>query len=219
MDIALDIETMRNSAWIDKMPEVEVKLGNLKDAAKIQEKMEAAKKAQLEDMALSPFYGRVCAFVAIKEDDVENAIKKCITAETDAEETSLIEFLFKTISEQRVITYNGTNFDLPFIYQRAIMLGIDPREFNMPTLAEMTARYNNKHHVDVMTVWTGGGPKFEKLDNLGAAILGERKKDIDFREFPELIKTETGRTDLLNYCEQDVALTLRLWSRFSGILV
>ena len=43
----------------------------------------------------------------------------------------------------------GNGFDLPVLYRRAVLLGMDTRQFGMPTLAEMTARYNNKHHVDI----------------------------------------------------------------------
>ena len=38
MDIAFDIETIRNGSMIDKLPELEIKLGNLKDPYKIEEK-------------------------------------------------------------------------------------------------------------------------------------------------------------------------------------
>ena len=69
-----------------------------------------------------------------------------------------------------------------------------------------------------MNVWCGFG-SFEKLDAIAGAILGDHKIEIDFREFPELIRTEDGRKKLLDYCEQDVLLTLKLWNRFAGILV
>ena len=50
-------------------------------------------------------------------------------------------------------------------------------------------------------------------------LASKHKIEIDFREFPELIRTEDGRKKLLDYCEQDVLLTLKLWNRFAGILV
>ena len=53
----------------------------------------------------------------------------------------------------------------------------------------------------------------------GDVVLGDRKVEIDFRDFPELIKTPEGRDRLLDYCRQDVALTLNLWNRFAGILI
>ena len=215
MDIAFDIETIRNSSRLDAMPEPEVKTGNLKDPAKIAEKVAEARAEQIEKMALNPLYGRICAFVAVTEEQTRRC---CINNDSDEEETRIVEAVFHAISGKRVITYNGNSFDLPFVYRRAVLLGVDPREFGAPTLAEMAARYGNKYHVDLMNVWCGFG-SFEKLDAIAGAILGDHKIEIDFREFPELIRTEDGRKKLLDYCEQDVLLTLKLWNRFAGILV
>lgn len=214
MDIAFDIETIRNSARIDDLPAPEVKTGNLKDQTKISEKIAEARAGQIEKMALSPLYGRICAFVAITD---KQTTRLCIDSDSDEAETRIVEAIFQSISGRRIITYNGNNFDLPFVYRRSVLLGVDPREFGAPTLAEMTARHGNKHHVDLMNVWCGYG-SFEKLDNIAKAILGDHKIEIDFRLFPELIKTPEGRKTILDYCEQDVALTMKLWNRFDGIL-
>lgn len=216
MDVVFDIETIPNRDMVSRLPAIEIKAGNLKDPAKIAEKEKAAKQEQIEKMALSPLYGRICAWVGAED---ENAVRlDCIKAETDAEETRIIESAFESLFGNRVVTYNGTSFDLPFLYRRAVILGIDVREFNLPPLAEMTARYNNKHHVDIMTVWSGYG-NFEKLDNLAAVLLDSHKIEIDFRDFPELIRTQEGRDKLLDYCRQDVLLTQKLWNRISGILI
>ena len=211
--LAFDIETIPNTAMIPRLPEPEVKAGNLKDPAKIAEKIEEAKKAQIEKMALSPLYGRICCWCI---HDGETSTGVCI--KNEAEETELIENAFQILSGQTVITYNGASFDLPFLYRRAVILGIDPREFNMPTLAEMLKRYDNDKHIDLMQVWCGFG-QFEKLDTLSALILDDHKVEIDFHDFPELIKTSEGRDRLIAYCEHDVELTYRLYTRIAGILI
>lgn len=216
MDIAFDIETIPNRSMIERMPEPEIKTGNLKDPAKIAEKIAEAKAEQIGRMALSPLYGRVCAWVGAED---ENAMSfDCIREESDAEEARVIELVFTIIAGKRVVTYNGNGFDLPFVYRRAVMLGIDIRQYGVPTLAEMTARYNNKHHIDLMQVWCGFG-NFEKLDNIAKALLEDQKIEIDFRDFPELIQTPEGRERLIAYCQQDVMLTMKLWNRIAGILV
>lgn len=215
MDIAFDIETIPNSAMIEQLPEVEIKTGNLKDPAKIAEKIAEAKKEQIEKMALSPLYGRVCAFVAI--DDSGTLWKSCIQNESDEDEVNVIETLFRTIAGKRAVSYNGNGFDLPFLYRRAVILGINPGEFGLPVLSAMTER-KSKFHIDIMNAWCGFG-QFEKLDNLARAILNDQKNDIDFKDFPELIKSEEGRDTILAYCAQDVALTMKLWNRIDGILV
>lgn len=217
MDTVFDIETMPNSGMKSRLPEVEVKTGNLKDPAKVAEKIAEARAEQIDRMALSPLWGRICAFVAIE--DSNTTWKDCITEDSDTAELYVIENIFRSISGgKRVITYNGSTFDLPFVYRRAIMLGIDPREYGMPTLAEITARYNNKYHVDVMSVWCGFG-NYEKLNNLASAMFDDHKIDIDFRDFSELVKSKEGRTQILDYCQQDVELTMKLWNRIAGILI
>lgn len=218
-DIAFDIETIPNSSMQDRMPEPEVKTGNLKDPFKIAEKIAEAKAEQAARMTLNPLWGRVCAFVGRTDDDTR--IADCIHEDSDAEESRIIErILPEVFAEKRVITYNGNSFDIPFVYRRAVLLGIDSRQFGAPPLSEMVARYNNKRHIDVMQVWCGyDRTNYEKLNNIARALLGDQKIEIDFRKFPELIKTEAGRNQILEYCDQDVLLLLKTWFRIVGILI
>lgn len=216
MDICFDIETMPDSAMISRLPEPEVKTGNLKDPAKIAEKIAEAKTEQVGRMALNPLWGRICAFVAIDENG--RRTKGCIAADSDTEEADLIGSIFKALAGNRVVTYNGNGFDLPFVYRRAVMLGIDIREYGMPTLAEMTARYQNKHHIDVMQVWCGYG-NYEKLDHLGRILFDNPKLEVDFADFPELIRTPEGRDTILRYCAVDVEILKATWIRIAGILI
>lgn len=216
MNIAFDIETIPNSSLMNHLPEAEVKLGNLKDPEKIKEKQEEARKAQIEKMALSPLYGRICCFaVSTDESFSTNSI---IAEESDIAETGLIERAFEVLSGNTIITYNGNNFDLPFLYRRAVILGVDPREFNMPPLAELTKKYSNTTHIDLMQAWCSWGNNFEKLDTLGKFICNDHKIDIDFREFPELLKTGEGQKKIADYCQQDTDLTIQIFRRFQGIL-
>ncbi len=216
-EITFDIETIPNRSMLDRLPKPEVKAGNLKDPAKIAEKAEAARAEQVEKMALSPLWGRVCAWVGAE--DAETVHAECLKAETDAEEARIVEAAFSTLAKGRIVTYNGTSFDLPFIYRRAVLLGIDPRQFGMPPLAELTARYSaEKRHIDIMVVWCGYG-QFEKLDNIAAALLEDHKIEIDFHDFPKMIQTPEGRKTLLDYCKQDVLLTQRIYNRIAGILI
>lgn len=218
MAIAFDIETMRNGELINQLPEPEVKTGNLKDPAKIADKIAEAKAEQVDRMALDPLTGRVCAAVLIN-DNIK--VRYAIDEDSDNAEASLLEEVFpffSAIAQTPIITYNGTGFDLPFVYRRAVILGIDPREFGVEPLSIMTARYNNRLHFDLMTAWCGYG-KYEKLDNISRFLLDDQKIEIDFREFPELIKSAEGRNKLLDYCEQDVKLTWALYQRFQGVLI
>lgn len=216
-EVTFDIETIPNTSMIARLPKPDVKAGNLKDPAKIAEKEAAARAEQIEKMALSPLWGRVCAWVGAE--DAETVHAECLTAETDTEEARIVEEAFRTLSKGRIVTYNGKAFDLPFIYRRAVLLGIDPREFGMPTLADLTSKYSSENrHIDIMVVWCGFG-QFEKLDNIAAAMLEDHKITIDFHDFPKMIETQKGRKTLLDYCKQDVLLTQRIYNRIAGILI
>ena len=216
-EVTFDIETIPNTSMIARLPKPDVKAGNLKDPAKIAEKEAAARAEQIEKMALSPLWGRVCAWVGAE--DAETVHAECLTAETDAEEARIVEEAFRTLSKGRIVTYNGKAFDLPFLYRRAVLLGIDPREFGMPTLADLTSKYSSENrHIDIMVVWCGFG-QFEKLDNIAAAMLEDHKITIDFHDFPKMIETQKGRKILLDYCKQDVLLTQRIYNRIAGILI
>ena len=216
-EITFDIETIPNTSMLDRLPKPKAATGNLKDPAKIAEKEAAARAEQIEKMALSPLYGRICCWVGA--DDTDKVYSDILTAETDAEETRVIESAFNLLAGSRIVTYNGTAFDLPFIYRRAVLLGIDPRRFGMPPLAALTARYSDaRQHIDVMLAWCGYG-QFEKLDNIAAALLEDHKIVIDFHDFPKMIQTAEGRKTLAEYCVQDVLLTQRIYNRIAGILI
>lgn len=217
MECALDIETMPNSSMIEQLPEPELKLGNITDPRKIEAKKQEAKQSQIDKMALNPLFGRICAVVCYNND---GAGRYAIKADSDAEETELIEWLLTPFAEVRLITWNGMGFDLPFIYKRAMILGIDPRQFKAPPLSAFTKRYCTERHVDLMQIWSNWSSQgYEKLDTVSAFLLKRNKIAIDFKDFPELIKTEAGREKILTYNEQDTALTWALYQRFLGVLI
>lgn len=210
----LDIETMRNAKMLDRLPTVEAKTGNLKDPAKIEEKIREAQEAQIEKMALNPLYGKICAIVAISELDI--VTKAVITNDdNDDDERIILQNIFDEIITEynTIVTYNGKIFDIPFLYKRACLLGIVP---SIP-LTEYNKKYNNKYQIDIMEVWCGSS-QYEKLDNLSQVFCNDHKIDIDFHDFPELIKTPEGRSQLLDYCEKDVLLLKKIYFKMYGIL-
>jgi DNA polymerase elongation subunit (family B) len=220
MFYAFDIETMPNSSKLDSLPEPEIKTGNLKDPAKIEEKRAEARAEQIEKMALNPLYGRICAAVFVAPGmDGELEAARFAAGDDDEEEALLIADCFRVLAADcaRIVTWNGMGFDFPFLFKRALILGIPLN--GVPVLAHWCKRYTTGSHIDLMQVWGNWNTQgFEKLDNVAGLVIDDRKIEIDFREFPELIKTEEGKQKILDYCEQDVRLTYRLFERFNGIL-
>ena len=216
MIAALDIETIPNMDITDLLPEPSID-SRLKDPAKIAEAEANAKQKQIDSMALDPLTGRVLCF-ALANDDAQ--YERIIEEPTDAAETVLLQDVFSTLGnpECRLATWNGIGFDLPYIYKRAVVLGIDPANFGAPPLTTWTARYKTDRHYDLMQIW-GGWRDFVKLDTVASLMMGERKTEgIDVKTFIEQMKTKEGRIEIQDYCMQDTKLTWRLFERMLGTL-
>ena len=220
MIIALDIETIPNTAMIDRLPEPEVPLGNLVDPAKIRAKQDAAKATQVEKMALDPLYGRVLCVAMVDEDGSSNC--PIMPEANDDTERTLMQWLFSehlNNPETRLVTWNGNGFDMPFIYRRAMALGVSPKHFGAPPLATWTKKYGNDRHIDMMHAWGGtGGKDYTKLDTVAKGLLGETKNEIDVTQFTEQMKTPEGRSEIVKYCIQDTALIMAIYKRALGTL-
>ena len=223
MFLALDIETMADAARVANMPEPEVKLGNLVDPAKIKAKKDEAKAKQIEDAAKYPVCGRIIC-CGLYSDPPSSRYDECpiIPEPTDANEIKLLQYIFGIIAdpEVRLITYNGNHFDLPYIYRRAMILGVSPKHFGAPPLTAWTKRYGNDRHIDMQTVWAGSEQlgDADPLELVAMALLGERKSPHDFAKFPEQMQTEAGRAEIAAYCLHDVKLTYRIFERAQGTL-
>lgn len=224
MIIALDIETIPNVDMIDKLPEPSID-SRLKDPAKITAAKIEARQKQIGSMALDAFTARVCCYAAVglvaPTHEGEQTHGEIIEAATDDKERELLQSLLRMLGsfDIRIITWNGIQFDLPMIYKRAMILGIDPGNMGAPALSAWTKRYNTERHYDLMQIWGGWSSQgWAKLETVAAMILGETRADIPYEQVPELIKTDEGRKAVLGGCINHTTLTWRLWKRFNGCL-
>jgi len=219
MIIALDIETIGNPEAVPFLPEVKAH-GRLKDPAKIAEDIAQKKADQVAELALDPLTGRVCAYATVGKLGADVAEYAASIDDADDEnERKLIQEIMAIlgIKDVRIVTWNGAGFDLPYVYKRALVLGVDPGHFGAPPLSAWTKRYNTDRHYDLMQIW-GGWRDFVKLDTVAGLVLRERKTEIDVTTFAELIKTGEGREKIMGYCLQDTRLTWRLFERMNGFL-
>ena len=220
MIFTLDIETIRNAAMVPFLPEPEISKV-LKDPAKIAAARAEAKLEQMSRMALDPMTGRVCACALVGVDGAEDFSSVAVATGTDDEcELALLAMIFTALGRKdaRIVTYNGMGFDIPFLYKRAMILGLQLGEYGAPPMTAWTKRYSTDRHCDLMKVWTGWDNKYEKLDNVVNMVLRERKIEIDVTTFPELMLTEEGRNKIGEYCLKDTELTWRLWKKMEGYL-
>lgn len=138
--LAFDIETEPDQELIDALPEPEVKVGNLTDPEKIAAKQADARAAQKEKAALDPNYGRtischfayrdmedrtVKAFSLVRgHDEVEpyGAVRD-EAGYVDVAERELLLAIGDIIQKSaKITTFNGANFDVPFLRRRALYL-------------------------------------------------------------------------------------------------
>lgn len=224
MIIALDIETIPNLDIIDKLPEPSID-SRLKDPAKIADAKAAAKQKQIDSMALDALTARVCCYGAVglvnPTHEGEQEHGEIIAAATDDNERSLVQSIMRMLAteDMRLVSYNGIQFDLPMIYKRAMILGVDPGHFGAPALTAWTKRYSADRHYDLMQIWGGwSSQNWVKLEVLTSMVLGETREDIPYEQIPELIKTQDGGASVLAGCINHARLTWELWKRCNGCL-
>jgi len=123
-------------------------------------------------------------------------------------EIEILKLFWNYISKtDKVITFNGRNFDLPFLMLRSAMLNVKP------SVNLIHNRYNITRHIDLLDQFTfyGMTRKFN-LDFYCHAfgVTSPKSKGISGMEVKELYKA--GRTkDIAIYCGEDVKATYELY--------
>ena len=137
------------------------------------------------------------------------------------DEKKLLEDLFKILSSYPIVlTFNGDNFDLRYLWHRALKLGF--RKDQIPiTLGREVALLSVGIHVDLykllhnkaIQVYAFGNKYREvTLDSVASALLGVKKVPL------EKLVTELSYMDLAAYCFRDAELTYNL-SSFNNDMV
>lgn len=189
---------------------------NYKKQETIDAWIEENKEAAYRKTALNGGFGQiVCIGYAINNNDVR-------TIYFDDWATSEIEIL-KTFFNELIecyrpsaditphfIGHNIENFDLRFIYQRAIVLGIKPPSF----LPLNSKSYNNMYIFDTMTEWAGKR-NYVSLNevclSLGIPTKGDEidgSKVWDFVQAGELKR-------VAEYCADDVEKVRAIYKRIA----
>lgn len=130
-------------------------------------------------------------------------------------EVNIINKFWKLVKRtDKVITFNGRNFDIPFLMIRSAMLGIKP------SVNLISSRYNTTHHIDLLDQLTfyGLSRKFN-LDFYCHAfgITSPKSKGISGMEVKELYKANRIK-DIAVYCSEDVKATYELYNIWSEYL-
>ena len=120
-----------------------------------------------------------------------------------------------------VLTYNGDDFDLPYLYNRAERLGIK-RDDNPLHMMKDSATLKRGVHIDLYKTMSNRsfqvyafGLKYTdfSLNSVSKALLGKQKIDYGI-EFGEMALYQTA-----NYCYHDALLTYELTSFGGDVLM
>ena len=152
--------------------------------------------------------------------ELENNIK-VVFYDLDKEK-DMIQDAFNIIKEfPFVLTYNGDEFDLPYLYNRAERLGIKNSE-NPLYMMRDSATLKQGVHIDLYRTLSNRSfqiyafsQKYTSfsLNSVSKALLGKEKIDYGL-EFDELTLYQTA-----NYCYNDALLTYELTSFNSDLLM
>jgi predicted PolB exonuclease-like 3'-5' exonuclease len=219
--LTFDCETVpRQDIPDDLKPQFDpesVKVGNIKDQAKIDEKIETARKefdeGLIKKMSLDP---DLCEVVMVSFFDGERI--ESIGLKNDEYDT-VYEAWARIISAYQnripLISYNGIGFDLPVLLHAAIRLDVPVSPYVYSAIAP---RYGNNHHYDLMQILAGWDRTrwkpldfYLKLFNIGAKT-GEGSGVYGLWQAKEYDK-------IREYCEQDVLMTAKLFDRLSPWIV
>jgi len=131
------------------------------------------------------------------------------------QERKMIEDAFRLIASYPVVlTFNGDEFDMPYLYHRARRLAIPDSE-NPLYMMRDAASLKHGVHIDLYRTVSNRsfqiyafGNKYQdySLNSVSQALLGEGKIDYE-KEFDEMTLYELGK-----YCLQDSILTYNLTS-------
>lgn len=136
-------------------------------------------------------------------------------------EGRLIHSVLDRISQYPLVfTYNGDNFDMPYLARRARELGV--REWPI-RLERDRALLDTGMHVDLYKLFSNRSIQVYvfnnkyfgyTLDEVADALLGERKMELGTKDFYSIDVKE-----LAEYCLQDAELTFKLGNIGEGELI
>lgn len=235
MNVVIDIETIpaQDPAIIadlraDAQAELDEALaavkapGNYKDEAKIaafeseaRAKLTAEHEANIEAAYLKTSFdggaGQICV-IGWAEDDDEPASIHVAGDFTERDALGVfftrLQSLHRPTNRLRFIGHNHVAFDLPFLWKRAMILGIKP-----PGCLPRNPKPWDDSVFDTMTEWAGVRDRIS-MDKLCQALGIPGKGDISGADVWPMV--QAGRiAEVAEYCKMDVIRTRNIFRRMT----
>ena len=166
-----------------------------------------------------------------KERIVSHNTKKMKGLEIVDNEEKLIKIIEEELNKYpMIVTYNGDNFDLPYVKERAKKLGTT---FEVSGKAIRTKRHgldnavelHGKQHIDAYQIMKflqrTGSVNIVKLDleNVSEKVFGVKKEKVTPKEGNDAWKTGKGIERFVNYNREDARTTLRIAKDFLPLFI
>lgn len=181
----------------DQMPEFKAP-SNYKDEEKIAAYIEEQQSKWIEKAALDASTGRVMA-IGVKDSNGNTIIKE----EHFEGEREILQWFWDEVTDTHADTtwvgFNSNNFDLPFLFRRSLVYGIQPG------YSFRESRYWPARFLDLLEVWACGNREQRiSLDKM-ARLLGVGGKNGSGKLFANLY--ETDRKSAIEYLKHDLDIT------------
>ena len=202
--VAFDLETIADHEILKALGPPDVKLGNLKDEKKIEEKIANAKIDRIAKAGLNPHENMICLFTWHDGDNTGHVVLEGANAKAEAK---LLEETWEVLSKfDHFITFNGIEFDVPILNLHSLFRGI------RPAVNISTKKYNITNHTDLRAV-LGRWDKFApgNLDFYLRRCLGRKKPDDISGSFVQHYWDIGLVEDIVKYGEQDAVDTYDLY--------
>lgn len=176
----------------------------LVDPEKIKASIKNKEADWKERAALSAMTGKILAVTLAGNDEEPEFVT--------GDEHALIERVLSEICDPAlsVYTWNGANFDIPFLLQRAAIN-------NIPAFKALTTKFRGRyyfceHFTDALQVWNMSHQHVAG-SGLGAVALalGVGEKNGDGKDFAELLKSDPAKAEA--YAVNDVNLLRKIVTR------
>lgn len=210
-EAAFNIETVPDVQRLKKVPPVHPDR-NLKDPEKIRKNLEAKKTRQIEDASVDFRFGKIIcvAFYGNLNDDADESEEVIF----DKNERRLLEKFWNLAKHfERFITFNGLEFDIPFILTRSWLMCVKP-SVNIDS-----SRHRIKNHFDIRMALCN----WDRFASGTLADYAQLKLDVEVSpitgaEINDLYRA--GEFELIKeHCQTHAILIWRLYQSMKGILI
>ncbi|HJV75393.1 MAG TPA: hypothetical protein VJ654_14295 [Noviherbaspirillum sp.] len=180
----------------------------------LKENAEAEADAAWRKTSFDGAYGHVCVIGLALDDKPAFTLYDDDWHTNEAEVlANAFEWIEKACSEHPntrpvFVGHNLVEFDLRFMFQRAVVLGVKPSRY-----IPFTAKPWDDSVFDTMTRWSGLKDRV-KLDKLAKAFGMDGKGDIDGSQVWDYVRD--GRiSEIAEYCKHDVELARAIYRRMT----